>query len=201
MIKPDDIVYQALSLDDLNVCINNATILNRTITDRKDLHKRDELERFNNILMGEVAEMMVIKWLHSHGKFAISAVDKTSSSPDMGHDIEVESARDGKKVFCSIKSSISCLKDINSILSEFRLATKKSELREINIQVYFWLTLNPGKGSSRVSVPSLRQSAIIGWFGQNDLTQFTTYNFEEREAPSPTLGSGRKMKDLLKHLI
>lgn len=189
-----------LEKSEIDGCIKTAMHLSGHIIDRKDLHVRDDLERFINILMGEVAEFMTIKWLHSNNKYARSAVNKTSNSPDLGHDIEVKKKNTNDLLSCSVKSSISYKFSPLEILENCRLATKKSELRDINIQVYFWLTLDPKPNNSRVTVPSIRQSAIIGWFGKKDLKEFATYNHERREAPADILKDGRTMNSLLSHL-
>lgn len=200
-ITSSDVVYVNLTKQELDVCIDTARHLYGHIVDRNDLHKRDDLERFNNVLMGEVAEQMVIKWLRSNGKTAVSAVDKTSASPDLGHDISAVRITDGADVLCSVKSSISCLKDVSGILKSFKLATKKSELRDINVQVYFWLTVDPPKGDNRVTVPTLRQSALIGWFGSKDIDDFTKYNHEQgREVSNLNLEYAWPMSKLLDYL-
>ncbi len=197
MINVDDIIYVEINKDELNDCIENAQKISFSIEDRKDLHSRDILERFNNVLMGEVAEKMVIKWLKENGKFAESTVDKGSNSPDKGHDILVKGLNQ-RDVYCSVKSSLSALYDTQQIIKKFKLATKESELSDINIQVYFWLSINPkNKKSNRITVPSIAQSAIIGWFGKKDINKFTTYNHESREVPSDALENARPMKSLL----
>ncbi len=200
LITEEDIVYVELEKTEIDECIKTAMHLSGHIIDRADLHVRDDLERFMNILMGEVAEKMTIKWLNNNKKYARSAVNKTGTTPDLGHDIEVKKKTSNDSLLCSVKSSISYKLSPPGILEICKLATKKSELRDINIQVYFWLTLNPTSDNNRVTVPSIRQSAIIGWFGKNDLKKFSTYNHESREAPADTLKNGRSMKSLLSYL-
>lgn len=201
MIGKEDVVYVALTKPELDACIDTAKHISGHVVDRKDLHARDDLERFINVLMGEVAEQMVIKWLKEQGKFAESAVDKTSNKPDVGHDVKVINRANGAELLCSVKSSLSYKLDVEGILSICKIASKESELKDINIQVYFWLTTNPKKNESRLTVPSLRQAAIIGWFGRNDLLKFAAYNHEEgREAPIETLNGGRTMASLLGRL-
>lgn len=201
MISEKDVVYVKINKDDLNSCIDNAKHISLGIEDRKDLHGRDMLERFTNVLMGEVAELMVIKWLKDNGKFAQSAVDKVLNAPDKGHDVNVRTT-DDREIFCSVKSSLSVKYNVQQIIKNFKLATKRNELADINIQVYFWLTINPtDKSSSRVTVPSIEQSALIGWFGKKDIDTFTTYKHENREAPESVLENARTMSSLLKLLV
>ncbi|MNU08837.1 hypothetical protein D3C72_2550770 [compost metagenome] len=50
-------------------------------------------------------------------------------------------------------------------------------------------------------MPSLNQAAIIGWFGQNDIKNFTTYNREHRESPNVALKQSRPMVTLLEYII
>ncbi|QHM73818.1 hypothetical protein [Mixta intestinalis] len=200
MITEHDVVFVDLNTDEFEVCVNNAKDICFHIRDRVDLHKRDILERFNNILMGEVAERMVIKWLHTHQKFAVSTVDKGSQGPDRGHDILVKNKK-GEDIYCSVKSSLSAKFDLVQIINKFKLATKKSELTAVNIQVYFWLTIDPKENNqNRITVPSLKQAAIIGWFGRKDITEFTRYNHEQREVPAIPLSKARPMDNLLVHL-
>lgn len=197
MIKPSDVIHFEINKEDLKICIDNAKNIMSAIIDRKDLHSRDDLERFNNLLMGEISEMTVLKWLHSKGKYAVSTVDKTAAQPDLGHDLQLRDVK-GNYIHCSIKSSLSALKDLDYIVSNFKLATKQSELREVNIQVYFWLVINPtGDNKSRTTVLSLRNLAIIGWFGVNDLKKFENYATENREAPTKPLKEARSMESLL----
>lgn len=197
MITVNDVVKVLLSKSELNKCIDNAQLVLQNLIDRKDLHERDELERFNNILMGEIAEYMVIKWLKGQGKYAESSVDKASGIPDAGHDIILKKKNTEEIIKCSVKSSLSFKKGIDGIIKEFKLATTQKELRDVNIQVYFWLELNPVGSKSRTTVPSFNNSAIIGWFGINDLTSFNVYNHEKRQAPTESLNKSRSMKELL----
>lgn len=200
MIEPSDVIHFDINKEDLKICIDNAKNIMSTIIDRKDLHSRDDLERFNNLLMGEISEMTVLKWLHSKGKNAVSTVDKTAAQPDLGHDLQLRDVK-GNYIHCSIKSSLSALQALDYIVSNFKLATKQSELREVNIQVYFWLVINPtGDNKSRTTVLSLRNLAIIGWFGVNDLKKFENYATENREAPTKPLKEARSMESLLSRL-
>ncbi|MFB6349937.1 hypothetical protein ACFBZI_12020 [Moraxella sp. ZJ142] len=199
-LEISDIVQFELTRDDLAICIENAKNIMATIIDRKDLHDRDDLERFNNLLMGEVSEMMVLRWFHSNGKYAVSAVDKKSGQADLGHDLQLRH-KDGHYIYCSIKSSLSALKDLQYIVNNFKLATKRSELKEINIQVYFWLVIQPTSNAiNRTTVLSLRNSAIIGWFGSKDLNSFESYATENREVPTKPLKEARSMESLLPFL-
>ncbi|GAB1661101.1 hypothetical protein [Mannheimia haemolytica] len=197
MITVNDTIKVLLDKEELNQCIDNAKLVLENLIDRKDLHKRDDLERFNNILMGEIAEFMVIKWLNNHKKYVKSSVDKSSGVPDLGYDIELKKKGSGKIIKCSVKSSLSFKKGLDGIVQEFKLATTQNELRDVNIQVYFWLELNPPKNTSRTTVTSLNNSSIIGWFGAKDLESFSSYNHEKRKAPETPLSQARPMMDLL----
>lgn len=155
------------------------------------------MERYIDIMMGEVAEAAVIKWLKQNGKFAVSAVNKSSGKPDSGRDIILR-GKHKQEIECSVKSSLSVYKDnINDILDTFTIATKASELRKVNIQVYYWLKL---KGENRITVPSNKNMAIIGWIGENDVKEFGTYNTENRQVAKIKLRNIRTMKSLLDYL-
>lgn len=196
MVTIENVVYVQITREQFSVCVDSAKSVLQHLTDRPDLHKRDDFERFINILMGEVAETLVLQWLRDNGKTAYSAVDKTSGKPDRGHDLVLVGSRQ-QEITCSIKSSLSYKLSIGEILRQSKLATKESELRNVNIQVYFWLTLNPAEGEPRITVPALRQSCLVGWFGRKDITKFTAYNHEQRQAPAVPLSQSRPMHTLL----
>ena len=196
-VNQDTVIKIALSENDLSSCIDNTQILCETISDRSDLHLRSYMERYIDIMMGEVAEAAVIKWLKQNGKYAVSAVNKSSGKPDSGRDIILR-GKHKQEIECSVKSSLSVYKyNINDILDTFTIATKASELRKVNIQVYYWLKL---KGENRITVPSNKNMAIIGWIGENDVKEFGTYNTENRQVAKIKLRNIRTMKSLLDYL-
>lgn len=195
----DKVIKEKMTDGEIEQCIKTAEFLCETVVDRKDLHERDYLERYIDILMGEIAEQSVIKWFHDHDKYAKSAVDKTSGKPDLGHDIILKS-RNNKEILCSVKSSLSVFKsDMQDILDTFTIATKKSEIRQVNIQVYYWLS---PKTNPRVCVPNHENMAIIGWVANNDIQSFGTYSTEGRESPAQVkLRQIRSMESLLQYII
>jgi hypothetical protein len=200
MVTENDIVYVELNREEFREAAEVALIIATSISDRPDLHPRDLLERFIDCLMGEVAERMVLRWLRQNGKYAKPAADKKAAERDPGHDILVKLVNN-KIVRASIKSSLSALKDNpGQILSTFTLAVTPKEIREINIQVYFWLSL---RGSPRVTVPSIKQAAIMAWASDDDLrkTNFKEYRGEERLAPELKLKDLRPPSELLDWLV
>lgn len=197
-VSKDSIVKINLSNIDMYHCVENAQVLCKTMTDRPDLHLRSYMERYIDILMGEAAEMAVIKWLKQNGKYAVSAVNKKSGKPDLGHDIILKDTRE-REIKCSVKSSLSVYKNkMDDILDTFTVATKASELRKVNVQVYYWLELN---GENRTTVPSNDNMAIIGWIGENDVEEFDTYNTEKRQVAKIKLRDVRSMQSLLDYLL
>jgi len=143
---------------------------------------------------------MVLEWLKKKDKFGESAVNKGAAMPDMGHDIWLQDTH-GKRIRASVKSSLSVLKsDPEKILNTFTLATKSEEVREINIQVYFWLSVY---STPRISVPSMRQAAIVAWAPAEDLAgaRFNSYKGEHRPAPDKKLSELRPMNELVAMLI
>jgi hypothetical protein len=195
-ISDHEIIRQKLSTLDVLDCIENAQAILGAIQDRSDLHARDIVERFHNILMGELAERMVMDWLHQHNKHAVSAVDKRSASPDCGHDLWVHDIHGAQRT-CSVKSSIAVLKTKPAdILDTFTIAINEKEAREINVQVYFWLEPH---GKPRISVPTLTNSAIIAWCSRKEIEtkHFQHYAGEQRRAPSIKLRALRPMHELL----
>ncbi|WP_024860261.1 hypothetical protein [Ruminococcus flavefaciens] len=196
----DAILNSFLSNQDVLDCISTTKeSLLKTMKDRKDLHKRSVTERFNNILMGELAETLVLKWLISQGINAVSAVDKNSGQPDSGYDIIIYTEKN-REVHCSVKSSLSVYKSkIEEILDNFTISTTKKEVQEINIQVYFWYILS---GEHRVTLPSEQNMAVIGWAGKHDLTSvdYGAYATEERKAPKIKLRDLRPMSELIQFL-
>lgn len=203
-ITVNDIERVTMSDEDIQKCIEVAARVTAQINDRPDLHPRDYLERFIDVLLGEIAEYSVIKWLKSKGKYARSVVDKESPHPDPGHDIVLKSNQN-KEIKCSVKSSISAfLKPSARFLSEFTFATKESEVRDVNIQVYFWYDIcrnNTNENLPRTSVPSTKHFSIIGWIGLNEIRYFKRYKTEKRQAPEIKLKDGRPLKELLQYLL
>jgi hypothetical protein len=200
MVNKNDLVYIELDKQEFREAAEVALIIATSIPDRPDLHPRDLLERFIDCLMGEVAERMVLRWLHQNGKYAEPAADKKAAERDPGHDILLK-LRTEEVVRASIKSSFSALKDDpGEILSTFTLAVTPNEIREINIQVYFWLSL---WRSPRVTVPSMKQAAIVAWALDADLrkTNFKEYRGEERLAPELKLKDLRPPSELLDWLV
>ena len=196
-VNQDTVIKIALSDKELSICTENTQILCKTISDRSDLHLRGYMERYIDVMMGEVAEAAVIKWLRQNGKYAVSAVNKSSGKPDSGRDLILKD-KQKREIECSVKSSLSVYKDnMNDILDNFTIATKASELRKLNIQVYYWLKL---KGENRVTVPSDKNMAIIGWIGENDVEEFGTYNTEKRQVAKLKLRNIRTMQSLLDYL-
>lgn len=196
-VHQDTVIKIALSDKELSICAENTQILCKTISDRSDLHLRGYMERYIDVMMGEVAEAAVIKWLRQNGKYAVSAVNKSSGKPDSGRDLILRD-KQKREIECSVKSSLSVYKDnMNDILDTFTIATKASELRKVNIQVYYWLKL---KGENRVTVPSDKYMAIIGWIGENDVEEFGTYNTEKRQVAKLKLRNIRTMQSLLDYL-
>lgn len=196
-VNQDTVIKIALSDKELSICTENTQILCKTISDRSDLHLRGYMERYIDVMMGEVAEAVVIKWLRQNGKYAVSAVNKSSGKPDSGRDLILRD-KQKREIECSVKSSLSVYKDnMNDILDTFTIATKASELRKVNIQVYYWLKL---KGENRVTVPSDKNMAIIGWIGENDVEEFGTYNTEKRQVAKLKLRNIRTMQSLLDYL-
>lgn len=196
-VHQDTVIKIALSDKELSICAENTQILCKTISDRSDLHLRGYMERYIDVMMGEVAEAAVIKWLRQNGKYAVSAVNKSSGKPDSGRDLILRD-KQKREIECSVKSSMSVYKDnMNDILDTFTIATKASELRKVNIQVYYWLKL---KGENRVTVPSDKNMAIIGWIGENDVEEFGTYNTEKRQVAKLKLRNIRTMQSLLDYL-
>jgi hypothetical protein len=195
-ITSNDAVIVALEDAEIHELVAQANEIALNIIDRTDLHERDHLERVINVLLGEIAEYIVIKWLQGNGKTVRSSVDKKSGEPDEGHDLIVISNQTGQEVECSVKSSLSVYKNLEEIPNEFRLATKRSELRAINIQVYFWLE---PRATPRVTVPSTNNAAIIGWFTKQEVEQggFTQYATENRQTPKIRLNEARSMQSLL----
>ena len=116
-ITSKDAVKIKLEENEIYQLIEQANNLALNIVDRKDLHERDHLERVINVIQGEIAEYIVIKWLKSQNKTVRSAVDKTAKKPDSGHDIIVKSKKTGAEIECSIKSSLSFKYDLEGIIN------------------------------------------------------------------------------------
>lgn len=203
MLTKNDVVIPELTSDQTIECVKTALVISSSIKDRQDLHERGFTERFNNVAMGEMSEQAVVQYLRNHGKTVIapSYEEKTNGKPDAGYDITVIDKK-GKFRRCSIKSSISAYKaGPEAIIGSdaFHLASKKSEIRDINIQVYFWLDIS-GKFSSRTTVPSEKNMMIVGWACRKDVTGTSHYAGENREVVEVSLKDLRPMEQLLQYL-
>lgn len=198
-IEPKDVVLNNyLTQNDVISCIQTSEGLVKKIVDRKNLHDRAILERFINILTGELAEQLVLKWLISNGINAELAVDKESGHADQGYDIIIHAPN--KELHCSVKSSTSVFKStIEEIIDNFTISTTLSEVQDVNVQVYFWYELD---GKPRITVPSEHNLAIIGWAGKKDLkaVDYASYTTESRKAPKIKLRDLRPMTELLRYL-
>lgn len=195
-VQANQIITIDLTPEIVSRSIDVSKKITNSIIDRADLHQRDFLERFFDCLMGELAEQVVITWLINQNKYAVSAVDKTAATPDLGHDIWLKDLNGGK-IRASIKSSLSATKNNPmDILNTFTLATNSKELRDINIQVYFWLS---PWSTPRITVPSLKNAGIFAWAAESDLSvgEFAAYKGEERMAPRKRLAELRPMSELL----
>ncbi|CAM4017599.1 hypothetical protein [Deinococcus frigens] len=165
------------------------------VRDRADLHGRDPLEKYHNLLMGEVAELAVIAYLTGQGKSAVSAVDKAATTPDAGHDLLV-CRENGTAAKCSVKSSLSYRHGIGAIPGQFRPAFNRREPRDINIQVYFHYRLD---SEPRTTVAASTHAYIIGWASEKKLLDsgFIVYNGEKRRVADLKLADLSPMAELL----
>lgn len=199
-IEKTDVILNSILLDqDVLSCIETTQqSLITNMKDRQNLHKRGVAERFNNILMGELAETFVLKWLLSQGIKADLAVDKSSGKPDLGYDLIIHGEK--RELYCSVKSSLSVYKStIDEILDNFTISTTRKEVQDVNIQVYFWYVL---QGDHRVTLLSEENMAVIGWAGKRDLisAEFNPYTTESRTAPKIKLRDLRPMSELIRFL-
>lgn len=165
------------------------------VRDRADLHGRDPLERYHNLLMGEIAELAVTAYLTGQGRHAVSAVDKAATVPDAGHDLILR-RRDGTAATCSVKSSLSYHHGIEAIADVFRPAFNPREPRDINVQVYFHYRL---RAEPRTTVAALAHAYIIGWVPERRLlaSEFAVYNGERRRVADLKLADLAPMAELL----
>ena len=203
MVKPEDIIPCGLTDEEVKGCIVTALQLSDSMIDRADLHTRTYLERFFDLVMGEISEQTVLKWARDNGKYAESAVDKASGVPDLGHDIYFKRKRGTQTglVKCSVKSSLSAvISDPSKILSTYSLASKRSEIGDVNVQVYFWLRVS---GAPRTTVPSTENMGIIGWLGHKEASLYKeqSYATERRPEIQAKLKDLHPMKELLPYLI
>ena len=206
-ITKDDTVIPILSNEKVNECISTALTISSCIADRHDLHDRSALERFENVVMGELSEQAVIQFLRENGKivYAPTYAQKTNGKPDGGYDVEVVDIC-GNRQKVSIKSSLSVYKQSPEEIVEnpkFHLASKRSELRAINIQVYFWLDTK-GSTGHRTAVPSEKNMMIVGWVCGRKIrnaSAYSAYATEGREVVEVSLKELRPMSELLQYLI
>ncbi len=177
-ITAHDCVRVEIDRQDFITAIKRAQDILGKLEDRRDLHSRDDFERFINNLMGVIAEKMVWKWLKAQGL-------QVEEPKTLDYDLIVISAS-GNRYSLSVKSSLSVYKALEEILETFTIAITPEEASkaDIHVQVYFWLKL---KDKPRTVVPSLTNTAIIGWCTPKYLEElnvtFNSYRTEERKAP------------------
>ena len=201
ILTPEDVVFYKIDDNIFNDCIDNSSLLIKSIIDRNDLHERSLLERYIDILMGEIAEKTVVSWLKNYGKYAEQS-QKNINKPDNGYDIVLHDNK-GNPKFCSVKSSLSVKKSTpKDIIETFQLSSKVSEIQDVNIQVYYWLKTDGGKDEPRINVPSTTNMAIFGWAGRKDIPTDDTgiYNKEKRETVNLKMTQLRPMYSLLSYL-
>lgn len=202
-VQPEDVIYIAelLKESDLIDAVKVASTIMQAISDRPDLHSRDPLERFIDLVLGEVAERAVYAWLRKNDKNT-ERVQKNYRGPDPGYDLIVKNP--GREpITISVKSSVSVYKsEIPKILDTFTLAVTPAEAAkaDAHVQVYYWLE---PQAQIRTSVPSLSKAIIVAWALKNDLVKedYTSYTSrEQRRAPEKRLRELRPMQELLKHV-
>jgi len=163
-VLPDDVIQFRLSEAEMNAAV---TFAYHVLT-HNHLGRSDPLNRFIQVLMDELAERMVIQWLHGNGKFAEPASDKGATNPELRHEIWVTDIR-GVKVRAAIHTFLSTNKsEIPDILQFHSLSVDPNQLCGINFSVGYWLQL---REKPRVKLPSLQQTAIIGWASDKNLRE------------------------------
>lgn len=197
MLQNNDIVPVTLTKDEFDQCVVTALEISHSIVDRHDLNGRDHLDRFINLLQGECAEHAVRSYFNSHEIAAVSPDKLARRGPDKGIDLYLPAPNRSKPLICSVKSSTSYAFSPPALLDEMTLASTPKEVRDINIQVMFWLEL---KKRPRQVVPSLRNAAVIGWFTPDQLTTFAPYSTQRREQSQIPLRQAHSMAELVKLL-
>lgn len=203
-ITAKDVRRVHITDDEVDEVHARSSFLARTIQDRKNLHDRSYQERLTDIEMGEFGELACLKYFHDHGKYAVSAVDKTSGRPDAGFDLILRCADGGKFFRCSVKTSLSVFKsDPEDIIATFQLGSTPKELSQVNIQVYFYYNIHPKKGETRVTVLTVDNLIIVGWIGLLQALKMMGeghYTGEDRPTVDIPLRNLNPMDELLEYL-
>jgi hypothetical protein len=137
MLQNNDIVPVTLTKEEFDKCVVTAMELSNSIVDRHDLNGRDYLDRFINLLQGECAERAVCSYFNNHEIAAVSYDKLARRGPDGGIDLYLPTPHGSKPLICSVKSSTSFAKPPPALLDEFKLATTRGEITDVNIQVVF----------------------------------------------------------------
>ncbi len=195
-VLPENVICYPLPDTEINSAV---TFAYHALTHRHSNPRVDPLNRYIQVVMDELAERMVIQWLQTNGKFAESAVDKGATNPDLGHEIWVTDIR-GVKVRAAIHTFLSTNKsEMPEMLESHSLSVETDHLCGINFSVVYWLQL---REKPRVKLPSLQQSAIIGWASDK--------NFREAAKAQPAnggkyaalkFGDLRPVEELLQFLV
>jgi hypothetical protein len=148
--------------------INGAVAFAYHALTHDNFNRSDPLNMVIQVLVDELAERMVIQWLHANGKFAEPAADKGATTPDLNHEIWVTDIRN-LKVRAAIHTFLSTNKsEIPDMLQFHSLSVDTNHICGINFSVGYWLQL---REKPRVKLPSLQQAAIIGWASDKNLRE------------------------------
>lgn len=174
-ILPENVIHFPLPDAELKSAV---TFAYHVLTHPHSL-RADPLAQFIQVLVDELAERMVLQWLRANGKVADPVTDKGSTVPDLSHEIWVTDIR-GVKIRAAIHTFLSTNKsEMAEILEAHSLSVETSQMCGINFSVVYWLQL---REKPRVKLPSLQQTALIGWASDKNL----------REAAKPQTGNSSK---------
>ncbi|MCB9136474.1 MAG: hypothetical protein H6636_13690 [Anaerolineales bacterium] len=166
--------------------------LTHTLANRTDI-----LGDYVKVLMDELAEQMVIQWLKEHGKRVEPVVDKGAIQPDLRHEIWVTDIR-GVKVRAAVHTFLSTNKaELVEILAHHSLSVDTNQMCGINISVVYWYQL---REKPRTKLPSLQNTAIIGWASDKNFREKLQPGITSRFAAIP-FTELRSMDSLLQFLV
>ncbi len=162
-INPENVVRCSLPDSELYAAVTFAYHVLTHAPSRTDV-----LGNYFQVLLDELAERLVIQWLREHEKFVEPAVDKGATQPDLKHEIWVTDIR-GVKVRAAIHTFLSTNKSqISDILEHHSLSVDTTQMCGINFSVVYWYQL---REKPRVKLPSLQQTALIGWVSDKNLRE------------------------------
>jgi hypothetical protein len=150
----------SLELADFKECVERTIRTYRRLINRKDLPNRDDLEKFDAALQGEISELQVVRLFERSNGTAIVPDGRSGDGPDGGTDALLGGPSTSKPLRASIKSSVAIIPpDKAQTIFSFAFTPTEISQADIFIQSIFHLDND--------NHPSIEGSRLVGWLEQD----------------------------------